>query len=281
MQPQLIDYNKTSQELLINLINIDNPTTIDFSTIAISPPIDLGKGNTQIRLSPKPTSRLKGFVDLVYSRISLDQLFYGYQINIKTDEEVITHNFLTQYIKENFKINLNNEFDIKKEFFGEGYPIQYTLVAKDTSLVWIGELNIWILPVSHLSVVFPEDGLPYNKDFRVQNGFIYSVSKVFENLPSEFIGWLVKDYVFDTNSLENAPFLEYLRTSTGNDWHIADNIVEFNLHGAKVIYHGSLNSVTNEKVLCIQLSEQCSNLTGVLVIHYLDEPIIEEPDLVP
>ncbi|ECM9141119.1 hypothetical protein YJ58_01100 [Salmonella enterica subsp. enterica serovar Enteritidis] len=146
------------------------------------------------------------------------------------------------------------------------------LVATPTSLGWIGQQQVQLLPGDALlpANFEPLTVTPYEYPYfniKVGQGAVYSYPWRFDNFAEEFqrLG----------AAITTERLAQILKTVTGDNWTTYRNPIDFNLREAVVVYNGRNKAElpTNpavDNVLIVELSLYCLNFGGRLYLHYND-----------
>ncbi|MCT7475980.1 hypothetical protein N5V81_13435 [Escherichia coli] len=146
------------------------------------------------------------------------------------------------------------------------------LIATPTSLGWIGQQQVQLLPGDALlpANFEPLTVTPYEYPYfniKVGQGAVYSYPWRFDNFAEEFqrLG----------AAITAERLAQILKTVTGDNWTTYRNPIDFNLREAVVVYNGRNKAElpTNpavDNVLIVELSLYCLNFGGRLYLHYND-----------
>jgi len=251
-----LDYSKPAKELLLDLIEENGEVTLRRDDLVFSNPVADNYTKTKINVAGTLESGLKGNVELTYNRIGLDYIFFGHQLIIETDE-TITKELLSDKIKTKWNVLIEpNEFSFTAVNIN-GLPVKVTITALPESLVWLGQFDVWVFGNNYLATLFKDT--PLGNNTGLMSAFIYSMEKTFEPLGDALIFEVgQRFFTIDTTT---QPLLDYLLTNTGDPWTIDPNAVDYNLYNSKVIY-------TDTNKMVIDLSLECKNFIGYLVIHF-------------
>lgn len=263
-------FHKTHKEAFYDLVKSHSRGVVFASEVEIGRPIKKGITDTEIQISAAAGSSMKGSMLFQYGRLNLNDFFDSIPISILSDVEVIDNEFISNEILTRWNIRLDVEcFDIAINDPGRHFPKEVTLTMKEESLVWVGEVTIWILPENHIGTLFDKFELSFNSGTLKHNGYIYSIEKNIVEVPEEVIAILSTDARLYTVDVDTTKVLNFLKEATEDDWVIDQDLSNFNLMNATVIYNGPYDD-TNiiNHVIVISLTTACGNLFGNLLLKY-------------
>lgn len=268
MTARLYDFSKPAEQLLTDLIQLSNDITLNPEELYFSTPVAKGRTSTDIKITPKPTSTMKGIVEVNYERVDLNSLFFGATFNMVTDE-LIDNNLVVAAINNDFRVNINpEEIIVELEEYEIGYPKSLVVRSLEDSLVWVGELKGWVMPVNHLGETLQYYKSSRNVNGTKQNAYIYSITKPFAPLTQTLVDGLTIDRRIYTIDVLTNELLNYLFAYTGDLWTVSQDPVDFNLFDARVVFNGLVADNGTEHAIVLSLGERCTNLEGMLVIKY-------------
>lgn len=148
------DYTKESQQILLDLINHDNGTTLTADKIVLENPTPTGTG-TEVTVTVRSAhgSGFSGAVEMTYRRVDLDEVPNALDpVDYEWDLSNISG--VLEFVGTHFGVNLqpsdvtvegidleNQDPPISQEY---DVPQQFTLTAKPGSLVWVGNISLSI-----------------------------------------------------------------------------------------------------------------------------------------
>jgi hypothetical protein len=210
-----IDLNKTDEEILMDQINAENSTNLDYSDFIFSVPvpasIPLTDINTKITLTPRVTSGYIKPRDIFYKRIDLAQVFNNNDIDIIVDTEEDLSDLINQ-INEKYGINLRtgDYLDVAVPAIDPLNPVlnrQVVVQAHPESYLYVGTGNLILDPR-----VRPVDDYNY-----VRDTFVITDSSnpaVYENT------------IVSLNSVFNeSAYFDFLRNTVSVDFVRIDKII--------------------------------------------------------
>lgn len=267
MYPPLFRFNQSGESLFFDLINRKNGTTFKPEDLELGTPVASGKTCTKIPVTPAQPSPLTGTVHLTYDRLDLNSFFFGIPFNISSNE-LVDEERLSNEILNRWGIKIEHEdLQIERSGFGSYYPEKLSVSVKETSLCWVGSIDVWVLSEGNLLSLFTDNPLSYNDLSVKANGYIYSVDRGPLTLSNELLDYLTYEKILHTLDTESVNFLDYLSDITGDTWVIEDTRTPFNLKDAQVIYNGPFSETIEQSVVVIELGRLCSNLNSYLVLN--------------
>lgn len=273
---------KNSFELIIDLINAANNSTLDETKVSFGAPAPLtddpSNHNTRTTVASVRGGGYVGSVNVTYNRLDIALLFNGIDVVIDVPDAVTTADLLPR-LNEKYGLGLEvsdiSDTNIDKSSGTGSYT--HTLVISGGSYAYIGSLSLivgaepevgerldTVILVNNLS------GLLYpNSDTDKAQARVYS----WDINGNPISAWLSVRAVGET-IVDNALATE-LNKVTPDLWvYDGDAPAEFNTAGAEVIYAGP-NLATNDtnqgynRIVQIRLSEtNCTNVGGVLTLGY-------------
>lgn len=265
--PSILELDSVS--IFLNLVERSTTVPLRRDDIFLDIPVKTSRTGTLINITPQPHMELKGVVEVAYERIDLNVFFFGIPITIQTDN-LINKDLVTNTIKERWSLNLEeNDYELHILDYGVYLPKKLTLTAKEESLVWVGELEIWVVGNNHIGNVFNKYSISFNTfDNIKRNAFIYSYERNIHISNIDVINYLEEGTLLSTLDLDTAIIINELVTATGDNWVITEEPSDYNLNEAKVIYHGIIDSQEEENMIVITLGGKCNNLFGNLILRY-------------
>lgn len=268
MNQPLFRFSSVPNALLLDLVNLANDTHLKPGDISFGFPVAKGRTLTEIPVTPDYYSPLSGTTTVSYHRLDLNNFFFGIPITIESNEE-ITPEFIQRHVLGRWEVNLDpNEIEIVQNTFGDYFPKQIHIRAKSTSLVWVGEVEAWVLSPGHIGNVFRHFDFSFNDRTSKRNAFLYSIERGLSDIPQEVIDYCEIGRNFNTYDEHSHKVIRLLKDITGDPWVIEPVSRAFNLKFAKVTYHGPLHDDTVYRVIVIELRDLCNNLYGNLVLNY-------------
>lgn len=295
--PRVGRYSKPSKELLIDYINFINnrkllPTQLNFQT-----PVELD--DTGLVSSDVSFSSDDGWSDevepLIYRRVDLNDLLNGAPLTIHTltlDTPALLAAIFQQYglLLEPALLSVVEQISVSDAPAVDPLPYlqNSTFVITFTAdhLIFYGSVTV----ITRASLTLLGGTIDSLMDLRQ----FYNDSN--DNLPP--VELIIKDgeleitdvtlpmergqcesalYVIPIGTVLNAlsELPTWLRKLTGDEWVcIPDQSLPFNLFAAEVIYNGFVTVAQTVKdpafnyIFCLDLSQWCNNITGILKIAY-------------
>ena len=153
-----------------------------------------------------------------------------------------------------------------------------TLTATESSILYEGSMTLSLRPVGFLmgrSIALTLDSLTTLKD----NGK-FPINRYYKQKGSlRLTGFRVKELLSAPRVIDTAdhPIVKLLQELTGDLWVAEDRMVDFNLHGTVIDYHGPNTGLHYNKyaadshVIVFTLGDNCRNLQGTLSLGYKSE----------
>ncbi|QVW55053.1 hypothetical protein pEaSNUABM29_00009 [Erwinia phage pEa_SNUABM_29] len=274
----------TAEQILIAEINTENHLDLKVDEVVFGVPAvptsdeDLAKANghnSMVRIQALATANAIGATTVYYDRVDFSEMFTdldGLQpLRVPALlESVSWAHDIVSLINQYYGLSLKPEDVENTEIDRTTWVVQ--LVATPTSLGWIGQQEVQLLPGDALlpSNFDPLTVTPYAYPYfntKVGQGAIYSYPWRFDDYAAEFqrLG----------TTITPERLAQILKTVTGDGWLTYRNPVDYNLKEAIVVYNGrnSASLPTNpsvDNVLIVELSLYCLNLGGRLYLHYND-----------
>lgn len=269
MYPPIYRYDGSTHRLFFSLLRRTNGVELNEEDVSISRPIPEGYNQTSVILTPKPSSPLTGQVKLFYNRLSLTHFFFGVPLSLDGLDN-ITPQTVCQALLLRWSVWIDPvDVLISIEPTRPQHPTRIKIVAKETSLVWVGSIEAWVLPSGYLGRVFKDHELSFNDCPTKQNGFLYSIDRQINDLYEQDVGWLSEGSMIHTRNEDTIHLLDELKRLTDDRWVIHHHESDFNLMGSSVIYHGRWDEYNpNHHVIVLELGVRCKNLFGFILLHY-------------
>lgn len=260
MQPLIFDFAKPPKEVLFDYINRTNDLNLFSSDYQLGLPVSHSRTHTYIDIAPSCHNPQKGIVTFEYHRNDLEAFFFGVNPHFYTND-VIDIERVCGLIYDKYRVFLDpDEFTLESVTLGVNEPYVVKLKANPESLLWVGEMGVWVLPDNHLNELLMDYGI--SKPFNEQciNGYLYSQEYSFTDVPDDVISYLGGGFEIHTNDLASGKLINYLTDKTQDPWQITPNVARFNLYQAMVIKH-------TEDLIVLNLSPYCQNVFGILIFH--------------
>jgi hypothetical protein len=266
---------KDPKQAILDAMSAQNGVSLVANQYTFGVPAELspaeGLLNTTIEVTAVyPNSPYDGSVTVKYHRLPLSDLNVLIPLTIKVNG-VTTIADLIPVLNAAHGFNFTSDdledgnLDLQD---GQGTA---TLVAKSTSLGWVGSVVLNIAPgdidiKTYVSVTSLPGLLYPAQDNSKPFGLMYSYWR-------DFSAQYDAISVIPTGTDGLAALKDVLAAITGDNW-ITDAIGRYSLLGATVAYNGSINGSPDynsnyESVLVVQLHPtNCQGLSGKLVCHY-------------
>lgn len=278
--------NKPSVDLIIDLINVANSTSLNSTKISFEAPSvlsnDPNNHNTGVKVVAVKDSGYIGDVDVTYNRLDIGLLFKNIALNLDVTKPATTKDLLPKLnSKYGLGLTIDDIEDNAVDMSGDG-PHTHTIVMKVTSLAYIGQVTTTIGPDpevgERLDTVILQtnlNGLLYpNSDTSKAQAREYSWGIDASSI-SAYLQVRTKDEVITDNSLA----IE-LNKVVPDVWVYDTNAADYNTANAKVVYAG-VNDRTDAdgnprdtnaafaRIVQFQLSDTlCANMGGILTLGY-------------
>jgi len=189
---------KSGSELILDLINAENGSTITEDQIVFGEPTaSTEDGNTGLNVAAAEDSPWNSFVDVKYDRLDLATLFGDQDVSVSVPKEATAADIICHL---NFTYDLNfkvDEFDLLPQEDG-AIPEPYKLRAKANNLAYTGEFPLFVdlerMPLSARILVTDLDGFGYpNSDIPSPNNPI-QVQVPTRSSGSSYYAAFTKDY---------------------------------------------------------------------------------------
>lgn len=276
--------SKSSLDLVIDLINAANGTAnLDDTKITITEPSvltdDPNDHNTGAKVTAIKGSGYVGEVDITYNRLDIALLFEKIAVNLDLgDTTPATTKDLLSVLDTKYGLGIvaDDITDAAIDTSGN-IPWAAEIVIADSCLAYTGTLNLTIGPDPEVgerldTVILTTNltGLMYpNSDTTKAQAREYSWS-IDANTIADWLDTRAQDDVIADNSLATE-----LNKIVPEVWvYNADDAVDYNTAGAKVIYTGVNDDTkdTNQsfnRIVQFQLDDtKCANMGGVLTLGY-------------
>ena len=277
-----IPLNKPSFDLIVDLINVANSTTLDETKISLGAPtaitVDSNGHNTTAVVSSVPGSGYRGDVTVSYIRLDIGLLFKNIALNLNVTTPSTTKDLLP-LLNSKYGLGLTiDDIEDNAIDMGDGSATPtHAIVIKATSFAYIGTVTTTIGPDPEIgekldTVILTTNltGLLYPNDDTTKaqaREYSWGVDA------SSISAWLqvrVTDEEITDNSLATE-----LNKIVPNTWvYDADAAQDYNTAGAKVIFAGVNDNTkdTNQqfnRIVQIELSDTlCGNMGGILTLGY-------------
>ncbi len=142
----LTDFTRPVDEIIVELINYDNGTTLPLNGLIYGEPFELADApyNTMLVVTAKPTLRWMGSITIRYNRVNLEDIL-GARPKFYDDGQATLISHLIPALNEAYELNLQPIDYID----GPLPPLNpsnflrvFTLVANPLSLIWTGEVDL-------------------------------------------------------------------------------------------------------------------------------------------
>lgn len=155
-----INFNQTSDLMMMELINQDNNQTLTLAVVQLSAPAPAtGSRNSTVTLSARPASGYVGVVPFFYDRLDLAQFFVG-GLDFEATGVTTTADLLP-LINAQYNLQMR-ETDIILEPIEDG---EVSLRAAPGSYLWIGEVDVVVtnpmIELEEILTVTELDGFEY------------------------------------------------------------------------------------------------------------------------
>jgi len=274
----------TAEEIILAEINLENSLALKAPDVVFGVPAiptsaeDVAKANghnAMVRVQALPTASAIGYTTVFYDRVDFNDVFTGLdgiqplRIPARLDSVFVVHD-IVPLINQYYGLSLRTSDIVAANIDRTEWTVP--LKATDTSLGWIGEIVVQLLPGDALlaSNFEPTTVSPYAYPYfntKVGQAAVYSFPWRFDNFAAEFKA--------AGTTITTARLAAILKTVTGDAWTTYRSPIDFNLKEAIVSYNGKNSAAfpTNpsvDNVLIIDLSLYCLNLGGKLYLHYND-----------
>lgn len=268
----LTSYLGSSKEILFRMLNDRHGSYLNPNAIDASYPIACGPTTTKVHLSPYREDHTRGTVTVEYDRWDLGQFFYGVTVttSLKTPSTVER---VCQEILDKHHVEIDpNDVELSPLPEREHLiPYRFTLKAKPTSLLWVGEMHIWGMADSHLSKAFQYQLIAPNGFLQKRNAYLYAVEHDLTGLDDHVVDSLLEEEVISTLNPTTHHLLAFLKERTGESWTVTRQRKNRNLFGGRV--------KIEDGVLAIVLGPLCHDLYGPLIFEPpkpdTDYPVID------
>ncbi len=279
-----LSLNHPSIDLIIDLINIANSTTLDETKISFGTPSVLTNNannhNTGVQVNAVPGSGFRGSVDVTYNRLDIGLLFKNISLNLDVDLSGITNPSTKDLLtKLNSKFGLGIEIedieDVAIDTSGS-IPHNHTITMADNSLAYIGSVALTIGPD-------PEVGEKLDTVIMTTNlmGLLYPNADTTKAQAREY-SWGI-----DASSIGSYLSVRVVGETIGDDslatelnkvvsetWVYNASAADYNTAEAEVIYAGANDpskdtNQTWSRIVQFKLSDTlCANMGGTLTLGY-------------
>ncbi|QNR51821.1 putative virion structural protein [Xanthomonas phage Xoo-sp14] len=178
---------KSGSELILDLINSENGTTITEEQLVFGEPTaSTEDGNTELNVAAAEDSPWNKFVDVKYDRLDLATLFAGQDVSVSVPKEATAADIICHL---NFTYDLSfkiDEFELLPQDDG-AIPEPYKLRAKGNNLAYTGEFPLFVdlerMPLSARILKTELEGFHYpNADVPSWNNVIYTDGPIVDGL---------------------------------------------------------------------------------------------------
>lgn len=278
----VVDVSLPSSVLVYGLINHDNDTLWDGSTLRLSTPIinpnaDKNR-NTRVFAVALPGAVEQGSTYFWYDRISLSYYLSNFPtIDIQMDESWTTTHDLIPWFNSKFGLGLEKT-DVRSEFLDTTPNAENWFNISGTSLAWMDGVLINLLTdkvdISTLEGTPVLDGVYTTTQASTIYGPLYGFAL-------DTTAPVVRNQLFLMNQTkvsngELATLLTTLDQKEGNNWVHVNSPDVCNTFEAVMVYNGTINGQTTHPartgythVLVVDMSgTYCTNFHNSLVIYY-------------
>lgn len=235
--------------------------------------VDGAGTNTTVLITSKDLqSTYDGQVTVRYRRLNLSDLITLVPLSIKADLPTTTMQ-VAERLNQLYGLKFTEDDIVSTpvDLSGTDGAGTVTLVAKTTSLAWIGSVDITLargaIPIADRILVTNLPGLYMpNRDDTKPYGEVYSV---FRDLSAYAAG--MQTLALGTGSLQDLATI--LASATGDAW-VVNGAARYSLDGATIVFNdvtsGDPRLKTNmERAVIVNLSTNLSlGLSGSLLLHY-------------
>lgn len=261
------------QTALLDAVFIDTTIGTDtYGDYTTSDPVRQANGEMAVRIStvmpPIET------IEVLYRRLCISEVVGGRSmvLQMTLDWHVApTVEQIQHAIEEQYGVILDTGHFVVEDLVGFDYDQFYRCTVRilDTHLTLEGSVAVQITPTvtirSHQvskRLAIMSHYADYYDDPRFPVELLLRESDL--QIESTLLGHPDVDLI---------TIADVLHAHTQDDWNVSDYHTEFNLHGAEIVYNGVVQSEPGCAsqwgcVLVLDLSEQCANLKGRMVIHY-------------
>lgn len=273
-----------AERILVKEINLENGLDLGVEDVEFGVPripttddeVAAANGhNAMVRIQALATANALGATTVYYDRVDFAEMFTDpdgispLRVPARYDAVFTAHD-IVKLINQYYGLSLQAS-DVEDTVINRA-NWQFLLKATETSLGWIGEQTVQLLPGDALipsnfdKQVVEAYSYPFF-NIRVGQGAIYSYPWRFDNFAAELKAGGM--------NLTMERLAQILKTVTGDAWIVYRNPIAFNLKECAVVYNGVNNATlpTNpsvDNVVVIELSLYCLNLGGRLYLHYND-----------
>lgn len=235
--------------------------------------VDGAGTNTTVLITSKDLqSTYDGQVTVRYRRLNLSDLITLVPLSIKADLPTTTMQ-VAERLNQLYGLKFTEDDIVSTpvDLSGTDGAGTVTLVAKTTSLAWIGSVDVTLargaIPIADRILVTNLPGLYMpNRDDTKPYGEVYSV---FRDLSAYAAG--MQTLALGTGSLQDLATI--LASATGDAW-VINGAARYSLDGATIVFNdvtsGDPRLKTNmERAVIVNLSTNLSlGLSGSLLLHY-------------
>jgi hypothetical protein len=267
----IIRYDEPEHTLFVKLIEQSQGITLDPDLFSISEPEFTRDHYTRVVIAPTQYSPLSSQIQLYYRRINISLFFYGISIQFQHPDEItaewLSHALLARWniLIEPDKLHLTVYQSVPR------HPVNVVATIDSSSLVWTGEVDVWLIPEGVLGDVFEQTTTPLSFNIRQTrlNAYFYSHEKALLDLPVDLYTYLSGLDRLYTLDVESTQALAILTEKTGDPWTIDQTPCPFNLYNAQVCYAGVFWLPEHEHAHCVvfKLDRACTNLYGYFIVY--------------
>lgn len=275
-----IPLNKPSSDLIIDLINLTNNSTLDETKITLSAPTAITPGqdghNSTAVVSSIPGKGYRGNVTVSYIRLDIGLLFANIALNLNVTTYTSTKDLLP-ILNSKFGLGLTTDDIQDNPIDKTANPVVHTIVTKTTSLAYIGQVVTTIGPDPDVGERLDTVILTTNL-----NGLLYPNGDTTKAQAREYswgvdcssISVWLQVRATDETITDNA-LASQLNKVVPDTWvYDAAAAQDYNTAGATIVFSGANDPTfdTNQafnRIVQIQLSPTlCGNVGGILTLGY-------------
>lgn len=298
MYNRVYRYDKPTEEVLLDILNYTNKTAYESRQLSFGPPLALGDTLTQLVISPTDNVSWQKKATVKYNRLNLGETFEQTPLVIDTPDQDITT--ILRALKDQCRVlfgadevtlvqdtselaNVLTHTVLAASAEDAAEPVvndqvyNYRLTAAYGNLIWVGETPVFVRQTQELM------GRDIRTDLAIRHYFAETRSRkvaieliVDNTKTADDFAALLKKFPAGSKLPASTPFVNVGKFLTGDTWVSGKERAPFNLYEARVLYNG-LNSgeyFTGQRkhshVLALELSEACTNLSGIWLIPYRD-----------
>lgn len=144
-----LDFTKSAAEIIVELINYCNGTSLtsDMLTYKLPPTVISGNHNTVVEATATPTSPYEGMMEVTYNRIDLGELFESFDKFLVADSGARYISDIIPLVNAKYKLNLTRDdyLDGPLPDSSQANPetgSSFVLKANPRSLIFIGQVSL-------------------------------------------------------------------------------------------------------------------------------------------